>query len=101
MTTLDLESELLKINLYKDNAENAEINALVEALGLDKNLLLELLKDSLNEGNLNRFDRFDALKATVDRAKTKVYFEAQERKSISPFGLNIKIDQYLKDFVMR
>lgn len=89
------------INSYKDNAEHAQINAIVNALGLDKSLLISLLSDSINEKNINSFGRFDALKDTVDKAKAKAYFEAQEGKSISAFGVNIKVDQCLKAFIIK
>ena len=87
------------INNYKDNAENAQINAIVNALGLDKSLLVSLLSDSVSENNLNNFGRFDALKDTVDKAKAKVYFEKVDGVSIPPFKLNIRIDQFLKQFI--
>ncbi|EEX38523.1 type I restriction endonuclease subunit R [Vibrio metschnikovii] len=87
------------INTYKDNAENAQINAIVNALGLDKSLLVNLLNDSVNDKNLNNFGRFDALKETVDKAKAKVYFEKLDGLSIPPFKLNIRIDQFLKQFI--
>jgi type I restriction enzyme R subunit len=87
------------INTYKDNAENAQINAIVNALGLDKSQLISLLNDSVNEKNLNNFGRFDALKDTVDKAKAKVYFEKLDGLSIPPFKLNIRIDQFLKQFI--
>lgn len=87
------------INIYKDNAENAQINAIVNALGLDKCKLESLLNDSVNEKNLNNFGRFDALKNTVDKAKAKVYFEKLDGVSIPPFKLNIRIDQFLKQFI--
>ena len=57
------------INTYKDNAENAQLNAVVNALGLDKGLLIALMADSVNDKNLNDFGRFDALKDTVDKIK--------------------------------
>ena len=57
------------INTYKDNAENAQLNAVVNAFGLDKGLLIALMADSVNDKNLNDFGRFDALKETVDKAK--------------------------------
>ncbi|KAB7684639.1 type I restriction endonuclease subunit R, EcoR124 family [Plesiomonas shigelloides] len=87
------------INIYKDNAENSKINAIVNALGLDKCKLESLLNDSVNEKNLNNFGRFDALKNTVDKAKAKVYFEKLDGVSIPPFKLNIRIDQFLKQFI--
>ncbi|UGB03332.1 HsdR family type I site-specific deoxyribonuclease [Leclercia sp. G3L] len=87
------------INTYKDNAENAQLNAVVNALGLDKGLLIALMADSVNDKNLNEFGRFDALKDSVDKAKAKVYFEKQDGVILPPFKLNIRIDQFLKQFI--
>lgn len=87
------------INTYKDNAENAQISAVVNALGLNKELLMALMADSVNEKNLNNFGRFDALKATVDKAKAKIYLEKQDGVTLPPFKLNIRIDQFLKQFI--
>jgi len=39
------------INEYKDNAENAQLNTVVNALGLDKNLLIALMSDNVDEKN--------------------------------------------------
>ena len=87
------------INICKDNAENAQINVVVNALGLDKALLIALMIDSVNTKNLNDFGRFDALKESVDKVKAKIYFEKQDGVIISPFKLNIRIDQFLKQFI--
>lgn len=87
------------INTYKDNAENAQLNAVVNALGLDKGLLIALMADSVNDNNLNEFGRFDALKDSVDKAKAKIYFEKQDGVILPPFKLNIRIDQFLKQFI--
>lgn len=87
------------INTYKDNAENAQLNAVVNALGLDKGLLIALMADSINDKNLNDFGRFDALKDTVDNAKARAYFEKQDGVALPLFKLNIRIDQFLKQFI--
>ncbi|WP_293001928.1 type I restriction endonuclease subunit R, EcoR124 family [Pantoea sp.] len=87
------------INTYKDNAENAQLNAVVNALGLEKGLLIALMADSVNDKNLNEFGRFDALKDSVDKAKAKVYFEKQDGVTLPLFKLNIRIDQFLKQFI--
>ena len=89
------------INTYKDNAENAKFNAVVNALGVDKGLLMALMADSVNEHNLNDFGRFDALKETVDKAKAKTYFEKQDGVNLPLFKLNIRIDQFLKQFIFQ
>lgn len=88
------------INTYKENAENAQFNALVNAFGLDHNLLSALMADNVNEKNLNSFGRFDALKGSVDKNKAKVYFEKKDGAAIPPFKLNIRIDKFLKQFIL-
>lgn len=88
------------INDYKDNAENARLNAVVNALGLDKNLLMALMADNVNENNIHNFGRFDALKNTVDMIKAKAYFEKLDGVTIAPFKLNMRIDKFLKQFIL-
>jgi len=88
------------INDYKDNAENAQLSVVVNALGLDENLLITLMGDNVNENNLNNFGRFDALKDTVDKNKAKAYFEKQDGVAIPPFNLNMRIAKFLKQFIL-
>ncbi|WP_405633091.1 type I restriction endonuclease subunit R, EcoR124 family [Pseudoalteromonas sp. Ld20] len=88
------------INDYQDNAENARINAVVEVLGLDKELLIELIKSDINEKNIGDFGRFNALKNSVDKAKAKAYFEEKDGSTIPPFKLNIRIDKFLEQFIL-
>jgi type I restriction enzyme R subunit len=87
------------INDYKDNAENAQINAVVNALGLDKNKLMALMADKVDETNLNNFGRFDALKETVNKEQAKAYFEKNDDTVIPAFKLNMRIAQFLKQFI--
>ncbi|ADO11869.1 type I restriction enzyme R protein [Pantoea vagans C9-1] len=87
------------INTYKDHAENAQLNAVVNALGLDKERLIALMTDNVNDKNINEFGRFDALKESVDKLKARIYFEKQDGANIPPFKLNIRIDQFLKNFI--
>ncbi|WP_392563557.1 HsdR family type I site-specific deoxyribonuclease [Orbus wheelerorum] len=87
------------INTYKNNAENAQLDEVVNALGLDKGLLLALMADSVNETNLNNFGRFDTLKDTVDRDKAKSYFEKQDGITLPLFKVNIRVEQFLKQFI--
>ena len=87
------------INTYKDDAENAKLNAVVNALGLDKERLIALMVDNVNDKNINEFGRFDALKESVDKVKARIYFEKQDGLTLPPFKLNIRIDQFLKQFI--
>ncbi|MCQ9087100.1 type I restriction endonuclease subunit R, EcoR124 family [Vibrio alginolyticus] len=88
------------INDYQNQKEQLRIAAIVEAFGVDKDLLLQLMGSDVNEQNINRFGRFDKLKSTVDKSKAKVYFEHMEGASIPPFKLNIRIDKYLQEFIL-
>ncbi|ABN63937.1 type I restriction endonuclease subunit R, EcoR124 family [Shewanella baltica] len=88
------------INDYKNRAENTQLNIVVNALGLDVSLLTRLMNDNVNEKNINNFGRFDALKNTVDKTKAKAYFEKVEGMVISPFKLNIRIDQFLQTYIV-
>ncbi|MFA0482627.1 type I restriction endonuclease subunit R, EcoR124 family [Vibrio sp. 10N.222.55.B11] len=87
------------INDYQNQKEQLRIAAIVEALGLDRDLLLQLMGGNVNEQSINRFGRFDTLKSTVDRSKAKVYFERLEGATIPPFKLNMRIDKYLQEFI--
>ncbi|MDF7670755.1 HsdR family type I site-specific deoxyribonuclease [Orbaceae bacterium ESL0721] len=88
------------INIYKNRAENDRINALVEAFSLDKKQLIALISDYITEDNLNKSGRFDALKASVDKERAKIFFEKREKTTISLFRLNILIENYLKQFIL-
>jgi type I restriction enzyme R subunit len=87
------------INNYQNQAEQARINGIVEALGLDRDLLVQLMNGAINKENINRFGRLDTLKATVDKAKAKAFFEMREGTTIPPFKVNMRIDKYLQEFI--
>ena len=88
------------INDYQNSEENKKINELVDDLGVDKSLLIELMGSVINEKNINQFGRFDNLKATVDIDKAKAYFEDKEGSTIPPFKLRIKVDKHLQGFIL-
>ncbi|MDI3245007.1 type I restriction endonuclease subunit R, EcoR124 family [Pseudoalteromonas agarivorans] len=88
------------INDYQNSEENRKINELVDDLGVDKSLLIELMSSVINEKNINQFGRFDNLKATVDINKAKAYFESEEGRTIPPFKLRIKVDKHLQGFIL-
>lgn len=87
------------INNYKNDAENARLNTVVGALGLDKDLLTALMTSDINQKNINHFGRFDSLKETVDKAKAKAYFENLEGVKMPPFKINMRVEQLLHKFI--
>ncbi|WP_291062562.1 MULTISPECIES: type I restriction endonuclease subunit R [unclassified Empedobacter] len=89
------------ISEYQFKAKNEYINKLVEAIGVDPEKLKQLMNTHISETNLNDFGRFGALKDSVDRAKAKTYFEAKEGTSLPPFKVSIRIDNLLKEFILK
>ena len=81
-------------------ARNDQIHRVSSALGLDENLLRNIMSLKLNENNLNEFGRYDELKKTVDKAKAKEYFEKVEGTKIIPPKVNVKVDKLLRDFII-
>ena len=88
------------VTLYQTRAKNDQITRMSNALGLDETKLRQILRTGVTERNLNEFGRFDALQATVDKAKTKAYFEALEGKRMSPLQVNIRIQKLLRRFIL-
>ena len=88
------------ITEYQFNAKNAEIRQLQQALGLDEVKLRNMMNSGINEGNIDNYGRFAALKNTVDKTKAKEYFEKLEGQIIPPFKINIKIHNLLQSFII-
>lgn len=88
------------INEYLLKARNDQIHRISVAIGVDENMLRNVMGLKLNENNLNEFGRYDELKKTVDKAKAKEYFEKVEGTKIIPPKVNVKVDKLLRDFII-
>lgn len=88
------------INEYLSKARNDQIHRIFVAIGVDENMLRNVMGLKLNENNLNEFGRYDELKKTVDKAKAKEYFEKVEGTKIIPPKVNVKVDKLLRDFII-
>ena len=88
------------INEYLSKARNEQIHRISVAIGVDENMLRNVMGLKLNENNLNEFGRYDELKKTVDKAKAKEYFEKVEGTKIIPPKVNVKVDKLLRDFII-
>jgi len=71
------------------------------ALGLNETLLREAVSLKLNKSNLNEFGRFDKIVETVDKTKAKLFFENKEGIKLLPPKVNIRINKYLKEFILQ
>ena len=88
------------INEYLSKARNDQIHRISVAIGVDENMLRNVMGLKLNENNFNEFGRYDELKKTVDKAKAKEYFEKVEGTKIIPPKVNVKVDKLLRDFII-
>lgn len=88
------------INEYLSKARNDQIHRISVAIGVDENMLRNVMGLKLNENNLNEFGRYDELKKTVHKAKAKEYFEKVEGTKIIPPKVNVKVDKLLRDFII-
>lgn len=86
---------------YQARAKNAEINAIVEYLGVDADKLIALMNTRTTEANLNEYGRFDELKETIDKQKAKAYFESLEEQTIPAYRVNIKAAELLSNFIIK
>lgn len=88
------------ITEYQAKTEDDQIHNFAEFLGLDEAELRRMMSLKITESNINEYNRFDNLKQTMDKKKAKSFFEKVEGKSIKPFQVNIRIDEYLRKFLL-
>lgn len=96
------EGKLLRdyINEYLSRAKNDQIHRVAISIGVDEEMLRNIMNLKLNESNLNEFGRYDELKKTVDKEKAREYFEKVEKTKIILPKVNIKVDKLLRDFII-
>ena len=88
------------ITSYAHKAKNAQVERVVEALGIDGELLTAMTALDLTDTNINEFGRFDNLKDSVDKARAKAFFEQKEGKSLPLFKVNTRAAALLKKFIL-
>ena len=101
---IELESGLTLqdyITQYKTKAKNRDIDLVVDAFGLDKDLLVDMLSHGkVTETNLNEFGRFDKLLGSVDKAKARKYLEQAQGASLSVIAYLSRLSTVLKEFLV-
>lgn len=89
------------ITEYKVKTQSGRIHKFAETLGIDEEKLREMMNSKVTEANINEYGRLDALKKTANKQKAKAYFEKQENTKISPPKVSIKLDNLLRDFILK
>ena len=86
---------------YMLNAKNDQIHKFSVSIGIDETELRKFMAYVVSPSDINEYARFDKLKARVDKAIAKVYFEKENNGiSIPPFKISMMIDNILRKFVL-
>ncbi len=86
---------------YQNRAKNDDIHRIADTFGLDEDKLKDLINAYVTKGNINEFNRFTDLLATVDTTKAKTFFEEKEQQRIAPFKVKAKLDSYLREYILK
>lgn len=86
---------------YITRSKDDQIHRLSAAIGVDEQSLRDIMTQHVTDDNINEFGRFDALKATVDPAIAKAYFEKLTGIKMPAPKVNIKVDSLLRDFILK
>lgn len=88
------------ITEYLSKAKNQQVQKVVNALGVDGAMLVNLMDQHVTEKTINDFGRFTALKDTVDKERAREYFEKKEGKPVVPYRVTVKADKLLREFIL-
>ncbi len=86
---------------YGARIKNDQIHQTAIAFGLDEDKLRRIMELQVVSANINEYGRFEDLLSTVDRSKAKEYFENKEKTKLKEYRVNVKIDKFLRDFILR
>lgn len=84
---------------YMNRAKDDQIHKVATLLGADEAQLRSLMLADVTPDNLNDYNRFNKLKESVDKTRTKAYLESREGTQIAAYRLGAKIDAFLKAFI--
>ena len=76
------------------------ISKLHKYLGVEEQMLYQLMDSHVTKDNINEYGRFDALKATVIKEKAADYFTKVDGKEIPMFRVNNRVSALLTEFVL-
>lgn len=89
------------ITQYQHTAKDDQYDALVKAVGIDRNLLIEMICAGVSENDINEYGRFDKLCESADRDLARTYFERRDGESIPPFKVGMRLDKLLREFILQ
>ena len=88
------------ITEYQVKAKNDQISKCAMIFGLDERRLRQFMVMKVTYDSINEFGRFDELKQSVNIYQAKKYFEWKENTKLNIPKTHIKIDVFLRRFIL-
>ena len=86
---------------YMGKAHDDKIHRFAKTFGFDEEMLRVLMSQDVNAANINEYGRLDALKNSVkDTSAAARYFENTSGRKLSIPKVKIKLDDYLRKFIL-
>lgn len=85
---------------YMNQAKNTKLHRVAELFGVNELLLKEIMSSAVTADNLNSYNRFSKLTATIDKAKAKQFLEKTEGAKLLPFRVKPKAELFLRSFIL-
>ena len=85
---------------YMNNARNDRIHRFADEVGINEEMLRNIMNKGVTMANLNDFGRYDMLKESASFERIKEYIEGVEGKSLPTPLINIKFDKLLREFIL-
>ena len=84
---------------YQGKAEADQIHIIAEALGVDEEILRQLVLHRVTPQTIDDKGQFTELKEKADKVKAKEYFERAEHQPVMTWAVNMKMDGLLRRFL--
>lgn len=77
-----------------------QVSRFIIKLGMDSELIKEMMDLHLNEDNINEFTSLDKRKASADLDKIMAYFEKTIGEAVSKFNTRSNFNNLLRRFII-
>lgn len=89
------------LNEYQIKKKNDQIHKFAKKIGVDENKLRDLMKTKPSAANLNEFNQFNDLIATVDFKTASAYIDQIYEEKLSNPWKKVKIEAAIRDFILK
>ena len=89
------------ITEYQAKAKNDQIVKCARIFGLNESKLRAFMSYNISAKSINEFGKFDDLKSSIDLTKARIYFEEIEKIKLSIPEIHMKIDSFLRKFILQ